>query len=340
MNKNNIKNIKNYSYIAKILTLVIFLFILNYLKKLKKFSTTIINEIINYNKINNKLDYENNTFAILKRISCYECGLFSYYKLFLGCIVKHLSKGEIPIIDMQSDINMYNGYNSNSSENPWELFFYQIDGYNLNEVKKYAKKINNYICDTNNPFPDRNIFFNQVLIKYWHDMAKFYMRINENILNEAKSIMNSLFKGNKNILGILMRGTDFITTRPKNHPIPPKIETVIEDINEMNKNNNYKYFFLSTEDDKIRNQFIKTYKEKLKYFKYKEELNYNYNNKQFLISDNKIVGNLEFAKIYLINMIILSKCIDIIVARTNGSMGVFIFSEGFRNTKIYNLGNY
>ena len=39
-------------------------------------------------------------------------------------------------------------------------------------------------------------------------------------------------------------------------------------------------------------------------------------------------------------MIILSKCIDILAARTNGSMAVFIFTEGFRNTKIYNLGKY
>ena len=52
------------------------------------------------------------------------------------------------------------------------------------------------------------------------------------------------------------------------------------------------------------------------------------------------MGNLEFIKIYLINIIILSKCIDFITARTNGSMEILIFTEGFRNTKIYDLSNY
>ena len=45
-------------------------------------------------------------------------------------------------------------------------------------------------------------------------------------------------------------------------------------------------------------------------------------------------------KIYLINIIILSRCIDIITARTNGSIGLFIFSNGFRNSLIYYLGQY
>ena len=39
-------------------------------------------------------------------------------------------------------------------------------------------------------------------------------------------------------------------------------------------------------------------------------------------------------------MIILSKCIDIICAMTSGSLGVFIFTKGFRNSKVYNIGFY
>jgi hypothetical protein len=45
-------------------------------------------------------------------------------------------------------------------------------------------------------------------------------------------------------------------------------------------------------------------------------------------------------KIYLINIIILSKCLDIIASRTAGSIVAFILTNGFRNIKIYNLGYY
>lgn len=314
-------------YFRKLITISIIFFFIYY------------NEIIKINRLNFKMNYKKN-FAILKRESCYSCGLFSYYKLFLGCVLKHLTQGEIPIIDMQTDKNMYNGFNSNSKENPWEYFFTQIGGYSLNNVKKYAKKKKYYICHSNIKYPDRDIVFNQELINYWHNISKIYMQIKENILNEANNIIISLFKGSKNVLGILMRGTDFIAARPKGHPIPPKIEIVMKDIREMDNKNNYEYYFLSTEDDIIRTKFIKKYGNKLKYLKYKEDLNYNYENKQFLINDNKIIGKLEFAKIYLLNMLILSKCIDILAARTNGLIGVFIFSEGLRNSKIYNLGNY
>lgn len=325
-------------YFRKLIAISIFFFFFYYPKSVKKFYQ-INNEIIKFNRINFKMDYNKN-FAILTRESCYSCGLFSYYKLFLGCVLKHLTQGEIPIIDMQTDKNMYNGYDSNSKENPWESFFTQIGGYSLNNVKKYAKKKKYYICRTNVKYPERDIVFNQVLINFWHNIAKIYMQIKENILNEANNIIISLFKGNKNVLGILMRGTDFIAARPNGHPIPPKIEIVMKDIRELDNKNNYEYYFLSTEDDIIRTKFIKKYGNKLKYLKYKEDLNYNYKNKKFLIDDNKIIGKLEFAKIYLLNMIILSKCIDILAASTNGSLGVFILTEGFRNSKIYNYGKY
>lgn len=59
-----------------------------------------------------------------------------------------------------------------------------------------------------------------------------------------------------------------------------------------------------------------------------------------LCYNENIKGNIEYMKIYLINIIILSKCKDIITPRTSGSIAAFIFSKGFRNTKVYYLGTY
>ena len=44
--------------------------------------------------------------------------------------------------------------------------------------------------------------------------------------------------------------------------------------------------------------------------------------------------------IYLLNIILLSKCIDIITARCSGAAGIFILTNGFRNSKVYDLGEY
>ena len=150
-----------------------------------------------------------------------------------------------------------------------------------------------------------------------------------------------MFKGSNNILGILIRGTDYLTIRPRHHPIPPKSEVVFKDIKKMDKNNNYDYYFIVTEDNLIRKKFINEFKDKLKYIKTKNiSIKYNYSQKVLLAFNKNIKGNIDYMKIYLINIIMLSRCIDIITARTNGSIGLFIFSNGFRNSLIYYLGQY
>ena len=134
-----------------------------------------------------------------------------------------------------------------------------------------------------------------------------------------------------------MRGTDYIARKPKGHPIPPTPSMVIKDIKEINTKNKYDWYFISTEDDLIRDIFIKEFGYKIK-FLISKKINYDYNKKLFL-SEN-IKGNIQYIKIYLLNMIILSKCIDIISSQTSGAIGVFILSEGFRYSKVYNLGTY
>ena len=181
---------------------------------------------------------------------------------------------------------------------------------------------------------------NKVLINYWHNIANRYMPIKIEISKESDMIMYKLFKNSKNILGVLIRGTDYIARKPKHHPIQPKPEIVIQDIKKMNNKNKYNNIFLVTEDDIIRKKFIKKLNKKVKYYKFKKNIGYNYKSKM-LLSNNKIIkGNMEFIKIYLINIVILSKCIDIITSRTSGSVGAFIISNGFRNIKIYYLGIY
>ena len=108
----------------------------------------------------------------------------------------------------------------------------------------------------------------------------------------------------------------------------------------MDQNNKYEWIFLTTEDELIREKFIKRYKEKLKYLKSKININYDYKKKELLAFNQNIKGNIPYMKIYLINIIILSKCLDIIASKTAGSLVAFILTKGFRNKKVYNLGSY
>lgn len=319
------------------LTINIILFLL-YFKKYKKISN-FDNNLENKNSIN--LDYNNNSFAIIRRTDCRVCGLFSYYIVYLGCINKFINLGYIPIIDLESFPNIFNKMNSSlSSINPWEYFFNQPFGYRLKNVKNRAKKIYYYECSHRNYRPRYDIINNITLMNFWHNISKVYIPIKSEILIEANNKIKRLFKHSKNILGILVRGTDYIALKPKNHPIPPKPEKVIDDIKQFDKKNNYDFFFISTEDDILRKLFIKEFNYKIKYLVYYTKINYNYKKQQLLGVNEKVLGNIEYSKVYLLNMIILSKCIDIISAKTSGSIGIFILTNGFRYSKTYNLGNY
>ena len=118
------------------------------------------------------------------------------------------------------------------------------------------------------------------------------------------------------------------------------MEQVILDVKEMDEQYNYDFIFFSTEDELIREKFIPNFGKKLKMLNPKTKINYNYTEKDFINLNKNINGNIEYIKNYVINTIILSKCLDIVTNRCSGTAGIFILTNGFRHTKIYNLGEY
>lgn len=238
--------------------IIIFLYLFNFFTN-KNFNGLQNKNIIQISNIkkNNKYkflkkykNYDNFKFAILI-YKCKTCGLFSFYIHYLGCIKTFINKGYIPIIDLISYPNIFNNFIINSSnENPWELYFSQPYGFSLKNINKYALNKKKFYCRPISPDkPDKStIFINKYLMDFWHNFANKYIPIKKEIINEAKIIRKRVFKGLNNILGVLMRGTDYISMRPKNHCIPPKIETMIKDIKDMDRKNNYDWIFITTED--------------------------------------------------------------------------------------------
>jgi hypothetical protein len=333
--------------IVKILVLIcIFYFFVLFNHKLKyiysihkKISLSNINkekEIDSIFKVNKTLDFENSTFGIVSRADCSSCGLFSYYSVHLGCILTYLSQGYIPIIEVGSFVNVFNNYTADEKSNPWEILFNQPFGYTLEEVKKNAKKIEQLSCSWTNMAPaEGHIYQSQLTLDFYRYMSKKYMSIKKEIMDEADLKWKQLFANSKNVLGVLGRGTDFVFLKPGGHSIPPSTEKMIQDVKNMDKKNKYDWIYLATEDDMIRHKFIQSFGTKLKMIQ-----NKNIFYEGGYIGNNKNLHGIEFQKLYLISMIILSKCIDIVAARCSGAMGAFIFSEGFRETIVYFLGQF
>jgi len=316
--------------------------ILQWNKKIKTFEFLIDHQFNNYQINNNiNLDYENISFAVIKRTSCPICGLFSNYIVYLGCLRKFMIQGFIPIFDLESYQNTINGFMDNPPKgNPWEYYFNQPFGFRYKDVIQKARNIKYFECIGNEKRPDEDIFLNKESKDYWHNMANKYIPIKNKILKQSNIIIKKILKDSKNVLGVLLRGTDYIAKKPFRHPIPPKTKDVIKDVKILDYKNKYDSIFLATEDRNIRQEFVRAIGIKAKCLLNKFEIFYNYTNKDFLSQNIHFKNNIEFSKNYLLNIIILSKCLDFISARTSGTIGVFILTKGFRNYNVYNLGYY
>lgn len=208
----------------------------------------------------------------------------------------------------------------------------------MKEVLKNAKNIEYIKCAEKIYRPDeRNIYYNNDLIKFWSNLGRKYIPIKNQIQKESNVIIRKLFKNSNNVLGVKMRGTDYIKLKLKAHPIPPSLDKAIEDVKIFNLKNNYDWIFISSEDDIIKERFINEFRNKIAFLNPKTKINYK---SDFLVKNKEINGNIEYAKNYVMNIYILSKCTDIVMSRGSGGVGVIIFTNGFRNSLIYNLGEY
>ena len=63
----------------------------------------------------------------------------------------------------------------------------------------------------------------------------------------------------KKILGVLCRGTDYMTLRPHNHPVQPSADIVINKAKAIMREFRCDYCYLATEDESILSAFRKAF---------------------------------------------------------------------------------
>ena len=292
---------RNYSYRNNS-----FEFFQNYKNKIKTFEFLIYYEFNTKKNRQINLDYENFNFAIIKT-KCIFCGLFSAYISFLGCIRKYIIQGFIPILELESYKNAINGFIVDRLKvNPWEYYFNQPFGYQYSDIKKKAKNIKYFACNSNIR-PDESIFLNKEAMNYWHNFANKYIPIKIEIIKESNYIIRRIFNKSRNVLGVLLRGTDYVAKKPFRHPIPPKTKDVIKDVKLLDNKNKYDWIFLATEDNFIREEFLRAVGVKVKCLLNRNKINYNYSKKQFLAYNIDFKKNTEFNKIYLLSFIFQNK---------------------------------
>ena len=288
-------------------------------------------------------DYLDKTFYLIRRPNHW--GIMSMIIVFLNHIDYAINRGWIPVIDLKTVKNLYNGFNIQSNINGWELFFRQPTEFGLEDIKNASNIVSNpfKLVNKNALTIDSGLLLNRNKLNHWQMLVKQHIRfsdeLNEYIEKSKKMIFANIDP--EEVLGIYSRGTDYITLRPKNHPIQPSPELIIEHIEPYLEEGLFKRIYLVTEDQEIFNKFNNVYGDIL----------ITMDAKRYSRSDQLIAMDSEMnerdPKIngfeYLTSMLLLNECGGFVGGITGGTMGMMLFNNPDKKREIeyfFDLGCY
>lgn len=303
-----------------------------YIKKIKLINDIYITLKWHERRVSYGKENADKTFYVIRRAHS-KVGLFSLVMTTLGHIKYAVDKGYIPIVDL-----FHNSLND-QEHNVWELYFGQPCGYTLDDIK-YSKNIilGNGIIDNRIPYPGANIAYNIEELQKWKSVVEKYLILNKNIQDETNKLINELFC-DKKVLGVLMRGTDYVNTRPSKHPVQPTVAQVMNKIDEVLSKYECDFIYLVTEDERIFQQLKEKYGEKilsLNMKRYTTKGNQNINDVRAKSEKNVVLPD----KQYLISILLLARCNYLVAGNAGGTQGALLFNKDYEYQYVYDLGVY
>ncbi len=274
-----------------------------------------------------------------------KAGLFSLLNSVLEKVMYAESKGYYPIVDMRNYANSYLSDDRFGIDNSWEYFFYQLKGkHSISLDSAYNSQnviLSNLDAIVKEYHFDSSISLEQDSSRYLSVKEYFqkYIQLLDSVKIDIHKISNNLLQ-DKIVLGILCRGTDYISLRPYAHPIQPSLEQMFDKVDEFLKKYNCTHIYLSTEDQSIVSEFQKKYGSILLLYprKYVQSRN---THSQELVTDmiNSVVTPKEAGIDYLGQIYTLAQCKYGILSLTSATSFV-CFMSNFESCYIWNLGKY
>lgn len=284
-------------------------------------------------------EFPSERFLVIRRGE-YGVGLFSLFITTLSWIRYADEHGMIPVVDMQTEKNLYQKRSFFRRENAWEHFFEQPAGYGLERIRR-AKNIviARAFSEQNLPSqwmdcdPDRN-----PEIETWRAIVERHINIRYELLSPWRNAhLESAFAAGNGVLGVLARGTDYTTVKPIGHPIQPSCQQLFDRIDSLAKEGlSFSSIYLVTEDTSIAAQFAKRYQERL-ILSRQDTLAYSGG---YLRSNKHVAHNVDRGHAYLKAIYDLARCDYLVSGRTSGMVGAVLLSKGFKRTELFDLGSY
>lgn len=289
--------------------------------------------------------------ALFEIVRCRECyciirrddpipGLASHIITNLGHIARSIFEGYIPVVDMVHAENGFTALSYTAGQNAWELFFRQTFDRSLPSDLSAQKIILKSGIPSVMPSYDMEFLTNPELVDRWRVMMRRYMPFSDAFQQKAElALQNKPFDTGERVLGVLCRGTDYIFTRPYNHPVQPTLEEVLEKTKEVMTEYDCKYIYLATEDPMILYGFGERFRDVLFVT---QDIYYPDTQGCGLNEVNKRQGVDLYHKNeeYLLALYLLSRCQCFLGGRTSGTVVALLLAEQFEYFYVWNKGRY
>lgn len=282
--------------------------------------------------------YPDKTFFVIRRADC-KVGLFSYVMTNMGMADQALKRGYIPVVDMQNNLNNYLEEDKKGKENAWEYYFRQPCGYSLADIKNARNVIlSNGLITRDIDYPDFSIVEDERRFDRWHIFFQRYFRVTDDIAAEYEELRKK-FLGDEKALGVLARGTDYVASKPKNHPVQPTVEQIITKSREILERYSCKKLFLATEDAMIYEEMKAAFGEELITLEMGRYVASDGQNINDLVRSNgkdKAMNGRE----YLLSVMLLAGCDYLVAGNTGGTHGALLMNTKYEYKYVFQLGKY
>lgn len=163
--------------------------------------------------------------------------------------------------------------------NIWEDYYKQPSSYTLEEAYQSKNVILSKFDDRKYNMPMLTDIGKRYLSNLWwvetyKMLAKMFVITPNRVLKGHIVEEIERFTMLEGALGVLARGTDYVSLKPKNHPIPCDTELLIDKCKKRLSSGLYKYVYIATEDLDILEAFKKAFGERL-LFTEQERVNQN-----------------------------------------------------------------
>ena len=280
------------------------------------------------------------TFYVIRRWDYY-CGLGSILLTTLQRIEDAIGKGYIPVVDMQNNFNIYLEREKIGKENSWEYYFEQPAGYDLKAIGRSRHVIEGAGTVPEKMFPYLTMDFlsgRSGELEYWQELTRKYIRFSPEAEAAIDQTYSGLFGEEERVLGVILRGTDYVQAKPKNHPIQPTPEEAVMQIERILAEQNCDKIFLATEDKEIYKVIKERFGDRVCT-----------NKTDFLEYQGGSIGKEAYSTgtdpkamgmEYLTTLAILSKCHCLCGGCVSGTVAALLLTKGYEYTYLFDLGIY